>query len=161
MFAVDCPLYYIMKITYKNRFSHIATEYLNFSYHFVISLRLSWLYSLLKKLKPKEIWTIMDLSMLTLTLTFFVNILGCYAEDEKIILMSDPQYSHGIEATLQALTSRIDHLETQHQADISQLKGSLSQCHADNQEFKKVQLKGNVSKLEQLEIQLRLEAATL
>ena len=97
-----------------------------------------------------EILTIMNLNMFITTLTIFVNFMVCYAEDEKRILLSDPQYSHGVEATLQALTSRIDHLETQHQADLSQLKGSLTQCQVDNKELKLElnHLQGNVSKLE-------------
>ena len=72
--------------------------------------------------------------------TILVTFLGCYAEYEKRILLSDPQYSHGIEATLQSLTSRIDTLEMKHQAD-------MSKCHTDNQILKS-ELKGNISQLE-------------
>ena len=100
----------------------------------------------------------MNLNIFMITLTFLVSILGCYAEDEKRILLTDPQYSHGIEATLQTLTSRIDHLETQHQADfsrlethhqadISQLKGSLSQCQVDISQIES-QHQVNISRLE-------------
>ena len=89
-------------------------------------------------------------------ISLFVKFYGCcYAEDEKRILLSDPQYSHGIEATLQTLTSRIDHLETQHQADISRIEtkhqADISQCQLENQqlrlEYKDLQTQtlGNIS----------------
>ena len=67
--------------------------------------------------------------------TFFimiVNFVECFADHEKRILSSDPHYTHGLEETLQALTSRIDNLETQHRTDFSLIKASLAQCQMDN-----------------------------
>ena len=85
----------------------------------------------------------MNLNIFMITLTILMNTLGCYAENEKRILMSDPQYSHGIEATLQALTSRIDHLESQHQTDTSRIE---TQRLADISRLE-TQLHKNISQL--------------
>ena len=104
-----------------------------------------------------EILTIMNVNMFITTLTIFVYFLVCYAEDEKRFLLLDQQNTHGIEATLQALTSRVDHLETQyrtdiarHQAELFQLNGALTQCQVDNKELKSELslFQGNVSKLQ-------------